>query len=110
MKTWDPWRTGNGRDCAPSHAICEGAAIIARVTGCGYPIGTGWSPQSQGRANLLAAAPRLLNALQTLVRARDISVSSQAVLDSAYDEARAAIADATRPVIHPDTGKPVVQS
>lgn len=66
-----PWTTGkNGDDCAPGHAICHGPYVIAKVYERGYPIasgGTGWAPESQADATLIAAAPELLAALKGLV-------------------------------------------
>ena len=61
------WMRGKGygshwRDC-----ICEGSQIIARVIGAGYPIGKGWSPESENTARLIAAAPAMLDALECAV-------------------------------------------
>lgn len=42
--------SGAAETCARNHAICDGAAIVARVHGAGYPIGTGWAPQTEALA------------------------------------------------------------
>jgi len=69
------WMRGKGygshwRDC-----ICEDSKIIAKVIGTGYPIGKGWSPESEETARLIVAAPAMLDALKSMV----------SVLDSAND-------------------------
>lgn len=53
------WTLGtNGDQCAKNHAICDGATVIAKVYGKGYPIGSGWSPDSEANARLERIAGR----------------------------------------------------
>lgn len=47
---------GNAHGAARNHAICSGALVVARVSGHGYPIGAGWSPESEETAKRLAGA------------------------------------------------------
>ena len=54
------WHLGKAGDSLWPDAICEGPVIIARVLGDGYPIGRGWSAESEARAKLIAQAPALL--------------------------------------------------
>lgn len=61
-----PWRQGNGYGAAEGHAICSGPFIIATVTGLGYPVGTGWSPNSYASAEYIV---RAANAMPALVAA-----------------------------------------
>lgn len=96
MHTPGPWTTGkNGDDCAPGHAICHGPYVIAKVYERGYPIasgGTGWAPESQADAHLIAAAPDLLATLKTLVGLLNDDLQEEAA--AAWDAAVAAIAKA----------------
>jgi hypothetical protein len=59
---------GNARYCARNHAICDGPVVVARVVGNGYPVGTGWSAETEATARLLAAAPELLSMLGRAIR------------------------------------------
>ena len=59
-----PWTLGrNGDKCAKNHAICSGSNVIAKVYGKGYPIGEGWSPQSEADAQLIVTAVNNFDAL-----------------------------------------------
>ena len=98
-----PWSLGNAANCGDGYAVCSGAFVVARVVGNGYPIGRGHAPDSDANARLIAAAPELLAALETLVRGRPTTPPNHAVLgkDSvaymnwlAFEAARAAIARA----------------
>lgn len=67
-----PWALGkNGDNCAKDHAICSDARVIAKVYGNGYPVGSGWSPDSAADARLIAAAPDLLAALERFAHAME---------------------------------------
>jgi hypothetical protein len=81
------------------YAICAGPHVIARVTALGYPIGQGSHPESDANADLLAAAPKLLNALQNLI-AKMGALECKDIDDVWYEtelgDARAAIAEAAR--------------
>lgn len=57
------WTRVKGHGSYWQDAIAEGGQIIARVIGGGYPVGEGWSPDAEQRANLIGAAPDMLAAL-----------------------------------------------
>lgn len=62
-----PWTLGKNSDkCAENHAICSGPAVIAKVYGRGYPIGSGWSPRSEADAKLIVTA---VNSHKSLIAA-----------------------------------------
>lgn len=89
------WHLGNTANCARNHAVCEGARVIAVVVGTGYPIGTGWAPESEAKARLIAAAPDLLEALKNLVEEISLVTASEDGGLGGVKDARAAIAKAT---------------
>ena len=60
MTTERTWHCGKGHDSTWPDTICEGPHAVARVLGGGYPLGRGWSQESEDAANLIAAAPKLL--------------------------------------------------
>lgn len=49
-------RMGNAHGATRNQAIRSGALVVARVSGHGYPIGTGWSPESEETAQRLVGA------------------------------------------------------
>ena len=57
--TEGPWTVGTGSNTARDHAVCAGPIILANVIGNGYPIGTGWSEQSEADARLMAKSPEI---------------------------------------------------
>jgi hypothetical protein len=57
------WHLARGSGSTWPDCVCEGSEIIARVLGTGYPIGQGWSAESEARARLMVAAPTMLAAL-----------------------------------------------
>jgi hypothetical protein len=63
MNTEHTWTRAKAQSSHWSNLICEGSEIVATVNGTGYPTGIGWSPVSEQRAQLMAAAPDLLAAL-----------------------------------------------
>ncbi len=75
-----PWTTGDGSPSryARGHAICAGAIIVGSAIGNGYPLGTGWAPDSAANARLMAAAPDLLAALIRLSDERTEAALQQA--------------------------------
>ena len=50
------WAIGNADQCARDHAICDGAEVVARVTGRGYPTGLGWHERSAEMAQFIVRA------------------------------------------------------
>src|SRR5437868_3204627 len=62
--TTGEWTLGNAHQTAKNHAICAGGQVIARVTGLGYPPGSGWSAESEANTKLMKAAPKLLEACE----------------------------------------------
>ena len=88
-----PWSTGSNASSTPHHAICAGPHVLAVVHQLGYPMFKGRSPRSDANAQLMAAAPDLLDAL--------VGLLPQGWLDGAMDHlpgvaaARAAIGKAT---------------
>ncbi|WP_250512660.1 hypothetical protein [Caballeronia sp. INDeC2] len=83
--TRGPW-TNHGRIAQPGlpHSAVAANTLLARV----YSEAFGDSEQETANANLIAAAPELLEALQAVV-----SVADRATVE--FDMARAAIAKAT---------------
>lgn len=53
---------GTGYKIARNHAICNGPFIVAVVPGAGYPIGEGWAPETEAKAQRICD---LLNADET---------------------------------------------
>lgn len=47
---------GQGYKTARNHAICDGPLIVAKVISLGYPIGEGWSPDSEDHARKICSA------------------------------------------------------
>ncbi len=90
-----PWTVGNAYDCAKEHAITSGWRVLARVNGDGYPVGTGWAPESAATAKLMASAPDLLEKLQWLINVATHPKSTKAQIRTIAEDARAAIAKAT---------------
>jgi hypothetical protein len=93
MNTEHTWTRAKAQSSHWSNLICEGSEIVATVNGTGYPTGIGWSPTCERRAQLMAAAPDLLAALEDLVKGNFGQPRSVTV--PALDNARAAIALAT---------------
>lgn len=92
-----PWETGQGFGTAKGHAICAGSRVVAKVTGLGFPVGSGWHPQSAANAALIAAAPDLLTALKKCESVLSSLIDTAGSLNCdrlALKSARAAIAQA----------------
>ena len=93
-----PWKTGNAFDCARDHAISADGNLIARVMGNGYPIGTGWSPESAANADLIVRAVNAHDALVAALEAITGMVEAYAGHPMSNDkrtkDARAALAAA----------------
>lgn len=50
----DTLELGTGYKTAKNHALCNGAVIVAKVQGGGYPIGEGWAPHTEALAAEIA--------------------------------------------------------
>jgi len=77
------------------NAICDGSHVLAIVQGSGYPVGVGWSPESERVAQMMLVAPVMLAALENLLSAMPPPRSRK--VTEAWDKARAAVALATSP-------------
>jgi len=94
VNTEHTWTRAKAQASHWGNLICEGPEIIATVNGTGYPTGIGWSPTSEQRARLIAAAPDLLAALQEVLC--DLDTLREPYRNEAICErVRAAIAKAT---------------
>jgi hypothetical protein len=86
-----PWSLGQNAESAKNHAVCSQVTVIATVYAWGYPLGKGWSPESQANANFIVRACNshydLLDALKAVVSVADRKTEE-------FDAARAAIAKA----------------
>lgn len=81
------------------NAICDGSHVLAIVQGSGYPIGVGWSPESERVAQMMVAAPVMLAALKDLLDA--IPAPRGRKVTEAWDKAYAAIEFAETPIWGP---------
>jgi hypothetical protein len=101
MTQGNTWERAKAHGSYWPDAIAENGKIVARVIGSGYPTGKGWAPESEQHANLIAAAPDLLAALEEVLRHcvtvrgfPDKGKGRTAEQQAAYDAARTAIAKA----------------
>ena len=101
MSNAHTWTRAKAQGSQWSNLICEGSEIVATVNGTGYPTGIGWSPVSGQRAQLIAAAPDLLAALEyaagKLISLADAETDDQEmwIIDDIERVIRATIAKAT---------------
>lgn len=91
LHTPGPWTLGTGHGTARDHAICAGPVIIAKVVGNGYPIGSGWWPESAANARLLGASLELAQALEYVIAAFDAPAWDGEELAKSIDAARAVL-------------------
>lgn len=72
IRATTPWHQGTA-NCADGHAICCGPCVVAVVSGGGYPVGEGWSPNSHANA---AFVVRAVNAHAALVESLDATLDA----------------------------------
>ena len=93
---WTLQRAARGWDGGRGDSICADSQVLARVTGFGYPFGTGQHPASDANAEYIVKAcnnyPAMLEALRDVAAAPMYRGNFSEALMSMRDKAREVLA------------------